>query len=528
MLKKSLSLLLAVCMVAFVFAGCGKKVDTSKEVTLKWILFNAEQQDADVVEKEFNKQLEKFIPNTKLDIVFDTGIGSKWSMLMAAKEEYDIAWTGYTLGMSGALNDGTYMPLNDLVKDYGPAIEKEMKEYADSYSTGMDDGELYAIPNQQPILHQTSYFRIPAEFIEYFPKADFLKECHSNYKTTEKIYQLLEDYFSKVKASGKVASGKITIDPLNFFKAVVTRGYDFVGTSMGGAWLCYDVRDNSGKIVNFMQTDAYKLYIKYAADWVEKGYIAQDYLVGVNGYKEIGTCNVTEMWYGLDEEEGVRYQYGKDGKVEYYQFLTDTTDNMYNGASIFGSEKTYTVIPYTSQNPERAMMLINLLRSEEGADLLNLMIYGFEKNSDAAKEYGTYHYTLTDDCAQGIDYTIQPSSTSIYGIPHWVVGNVFLCYRTPNILEGQSEYAKDFIANVKPSLTKTALYGFRPDMVALSLQTSRVSSALSEYHSTLIAGSLGKNYMASYNAMIDKMNTAGLEDLLEAINKQAKDYMSKK
>ena len=49
MLKKSLSLLLAVCMVAFVFAGCGKKVDTSKEVTLKWILFNAEQQDADVV-----------------------------------------------------------------------------------------------------------------------------------------------------------------------------------------------------------------------------------------------------------------------------------------------------------------------------------------------------------------------------------------------------------------------------------------------------------------------------------------------
>lgn len=528
MLKKLLSSLLAVSLLALVFAGCGKRADTSSQVTLKWILFNAEQQDADLVEKEFNKQLEKLIPNTKLDVIYDTGIGSKWSMLMAAKEEYDIAWTGYTLGMSGALNDGTYMPLNDLVEEYGPAIAKEMEEYADSYSTGMDDGELYAIPNQQPILHQTSYFRIPAEFIEYFPKADFLNECHSNYMTTEKTYQLLEDYFSKVKASGKVTSGKITIDPLNFFTAVVTRGYDFVGTSKGGAWLCYDVRDESGTIVNFMQTDAYKLYIKYAASWVEKGYIAQDYLVGVNGYTEIGTCNVTEMWYGLDEEEGVRYQYDNDGNIQYYQFLTDTTETMYNGASIFGSEKTYTVIPYTSQNPERAMMLINLLRSEEGVDLLNLMIYGFEKNSDAAAEYGTYHYTLTGDCAQGVDYTIQPSSTSIYGIPHWVVGNVFLCYRTPNILEGQNEYAKDFVQNVKPSLAKTALYGFRPDTEALSLQSNQVNSAIGEYHQTLIAGSLGNNYMASYDAMIAKMKEVGLEDLLEAVNKQAKEYMSEK
>lgn len=517
MLKRWFTAILSVVMLVTAFAGCGKKADTSKEVTLKWILFNAEQKDADMVEKEFNEKLEKLLPNTKLEIVYETSLGSKWSMLMAAKEEYDIAWTGYTLDMNQEVNSGTYSPLNDLVADYGPHIAKEMEDYKESYATGMVDGELYAIPNQQPILHQTSYFRIPAEYIEYFPKDAFLEECHANYKTTEKTYQLLEEYFSKVKNSGKVANGNITIDPMNFFLAIVTRGYDWVATSKGGAWLCYDVQDKSGKIVNFMQTEAYQLYIKYAASWVEKGYIAEDYLVGASGFTEIGTCNVTEMWYGLDEEAGVRYVKDDSGKVAYYQFLTDATENMYNGTNIFGSEKTYTVIPFTSQNPERAMMLLDLLRSEEGVDLLNLLIYGIEGK----------HYDLKGDCAYGKDYTIQPTSTSLYGIPHWIVGNVFLPYRTPNILEGQKEYALDFVQNVKPQLYKTALYGFHADTTALSLQISQVNRALGEYHQTLIAGALGSGYKASYDAMIKKMEEAGLNQLLEDMNQQASDYMAK-
>lgn len=516
MLKRLGTLLVTVAMVATIFAGCGKK-DTVN-VTLKWILFNAKQKDAEMVEEAVNKELAKHMDNTKLEIVYETGLGSKWSMMMAAKEEYDIAWTGYTLNMNTALADGTYMALSDLVDKYAPNIKKEMKDYSYSYDTGMSDGELYAIPNQQPILHQTSYFRIPADFVQYFPKDEFLKECHSNSKTTEKVYQLIEQYLAGVKTSGKIENGKMTIDPLNFFTAVVTRGYDWIGSAKGGAWLCYDVDDKNAEVVNFMQTDAYKMWIKYAASWVKKGYISEDYLLGAAG-TEVGTSNVTEMWYGLDEEDGVRYvKNEKDNtKIEYYQYLTDTTDTMFNGTNIFGSEKTYTVIPYTCKNPERAIKFIDLLRSEEGNDLLNLIIYGIE---------GT-HYTLEGDCAYGADYTIQPSGTSAYGIPHWVVGNVFLAYRTPNILEGQKEYAKDFITNREKTLKKTALYGYRADMSSLELQISQINRAMSEYHQTLIAGSLMDGYEASYNDMISKMEAAGLSDLLKKVNEMTKAYMKK-
>lgn len=516
MLKKCLALLSAVFVFAASLAGCGNKVDNSKEVTLKWILPTAHQKDTDTVMEKFNEQLSKLLPNTKLEMVFETSLGDKWSMLMAAKEEYDIAWAGYQMDMNDAVNNGTYMKLNDLVKEYGPNISKEMKTYEQSYKSGMVGDDLYAIPNQQPILHQTARLRIPAEFIEYFPKEEFLNACHSSYKTTDEVYQVLEKYFSAVKASGKAKSA-ITIDPLNFFLAVVTRGYDWVGSAKAGAWLCYDTRDESGKIMSFMQTDAYKKYIKYAADWAKKGYIAEDYLLSAAGYTEIATANNDEMWYGLDEENGVRYIKDADGNITYYQFLTDTTDTMFNGTRVFGSEQTYTVIPFTSKNPERAMQLLDLLRSDEGTDLFNTLVYGIEGQN----------YDLEGDCAKGKDYTIQPNSSSSYGIAHWIVGNVYRCYRTPNILEGQKEYALDYVKNQKSKLYNTVLSDFSADTKASTLQISQVNRALSEYHQSLISGSLLDNYTASYDAMIKKMKDAGLDQLLDDMNKQAKEYISK-
>ena len=50
---------------------------------------------------------------------------------------------------------------------------------------------------------------------------------------------------------------------------------------------------------------------------------------------------------------------------------------------------------------------------------------------------------------------------------------------------------------------------------------------MSEYHQTLIAGSLMDGYEASYNDMISKMEAAGLSDLLKKVNEMTKAYMKK-
>ena len=71
MLKRLGTLLVTVAMVATIFAGCGKK-DTGN-VTLKWILFNAKQKDAEMVEEAVNKELAKHMDGAWSKMVYDDG-----------------------------------------------------------------------------------------------------------------------------------------------------------------------------------------------------------------------------------------------------------------------------------------------------------------------------------------------------------------------------------------------------------------------------------------------------------------------
>lgn len=523
MRKRIACIVFCLLMVLSVFAGCGDKgADMSKEVTLKWVIQQGEQKDANEVLGLINDKLGELLPNTKLEFVWEPNMASKWSMWMAAKTKYDLAWTGYTFDMmSECLND-SYTDLTDLVEEYGPNIQEEMKEFEKAYTSSKVDGRLYAIPNVQPILHQSNWLGIDAKFWPYFPVDEFLQECHNNPKTTEKVYQLYEQYLVDLTEAGLITPGTCSIDVQNFFLPVATRGYDWVAATKAGAWLCYDAFDEDAKIVNFMQTDAYKLFIKYAARWFEMGYISEDYLAtGQPTGVGIGGGNVTEMWYGLDEERGVRHMKDENGNLVRYYVLMDDVDNMFLGTTIVGSEKTYTVIPYTSENPERAMMLLDLLHSEEGVDLLNLIIYGEE-----GKHYTKEQSEDGDYVVHGNGYIEQPDSGDAYGIPHWIIGNVFDCYRTPNILDGQKEWAMDFIQNADKNLHKTKYYGFAADVSDITYKISQIKTTISEYHETLICGALTTaEYEKEYNNFMSKMEAAGINDVIAEVQKQADEFV---
>ena len=532
MLKRLLALGVAGLM-ALTFIGCGSsKADTSKKVTLTWVINQEKQKDADSVEKEINKLLETLLPNTQLEIVHAPSMFEKWSMWMSAKQAYDIAYTGFQTDMLAQVYADSYTELDDLVKEYAPNIAKEEKEFPAEYASGRVDGTLYAIPNVQSIVHQANYLTVDAEHYKYFPVDEFLTEMHSSSKTTDKAYQLLDGFLSKLAAAGVFSGGAYSVDVQNFFLSIVCRGYDFIGTSKGGAWLCYDALDKDAKIQSFVQTDAYKLWLKWAAQWYSKGYISEDYIVSGSTGNMVLAGNVTESWVNLDEEKGIKYVKNTEtGEIAKYNLIVDSEDNLYQGATIFGSAKTYEIIPYTAENPERAMMLLDLLHSDKGEDLYNLICYGFEKNSDYAKEYGVWHYELktsendSKPIAYGKDYTNQPEASSDYGIAHWRMGNIFHAYRTPNILDGQEEWAKNYLSVERQKLTKTKYCGFQGDMRDYSYKIAQISSAMSEYHSALISGTLKDKYETTYNTMISKMEAAGMNDLIAAIQKQADEYI---
>ncbi len=524
-MKKIVSMLLLIAMMAALFAGCGgNSADTSKQVNLKWAINWTEQKDADKVQALVNEKLKDLLPNTTIEFVWEPTIDTKWSLWMASKAEYDLAYRGYTTDMLVEYEAGTYTQLDDLVEEYAPHIKAEREEWATAYNSGSINGELYAIPNEQPILHQSSWLAVPPEWLQYFPVDEFQAEAHANTKTTEKMYQLYDQYLENLVAAGEIVPGSCSFDIDNFFNPMAARGYDFVGTKKGGAWLCYDAFDPDAKIVSFFETEEYKRFIKYMAMWYDKGFIAEDYIAtGAVTGTVIGEGNTEGCWYGVEDANGVYAEKDLDGNITRYKLFMDTMKQNFAGVNRFGAEMTYTVIPYTSKNPERAIMLLDLLCSPEGEDLLNLIIYG---------EEGT-HYTkeMSDDgdyVAYGKDYIAQANSGCVYGVPHWMVTNVFNCYRTPNILDGQKAWAEDIVKNGTDT-HKTVYYNFEADLSNLAYEIQQASLAVKEYNTQLICGALGTaEYEAEYERFLAKLKSAGIDSIKAELQEQADAYLNSK
>ena len=529
MLKKLCSIALSFLIVLSFSACAGNsslKDDENQQVKLLWTTTTIGQTDSEVVFKAFNKKLEKLLPNTTVE--FKELNTDNWTRWMAAKEPIDITWTGYSFDMASEISAGAYMDITDLVETYGENIKKEMEEYKHDYLSGMIDDKLYAIPNQQPIIQQSSVVRIPADNLQYFDVDRMQKESFANPHTTREMFEVLDDYLQKVFEAGAYNNDKVGANmDFGYYDSFVFRGYDNVGSN-----LVYDAFDDSGKILNKYETEEFKLFIEYSAKWYDAGYITSDIRVAGTGNGSRAAIfdynNSAGLWYDLYDEKGIQKTDDKYGVTLTYSVLLDNYDNVYNGVSKIGSESTYLAIPFTSKNPARAIKLLDLLRSPvgtEGNELLNLLVYGFEENSKEAEEYGTYHYTLDGDCAYGVDYTIQPDMSSLYGIPHWEVGNVFKTYRTPNIKDGQIEFVKNYETVVRPELHKTVYYQKRFDLNDYSIEVANVKSANSEYLPQLNYGTAGTaGYEAIYNEFIAKLNSVGISKMIDGLQEQGDSY----
>ena len=528
-MKKLLAVILCAFMV-FSLCACTGNGSTGKKV-IKWYTVTGDQKDQDAVFEKFNEELGELM--TGVEVEFYRGeLTDKWASWMAAGEQIDIAWTGYSFNMVDQILKKSYQPLDELIEKYAPNIQQEIKDYPTEYASGSYQGTLYAIPNVQPLIKESPMIEIPISLWEFFDAEAFSAARAASPYLTEDMLKVIDDYLVKVKASGLMDSDTVsaTMDIASCVMSLVTRGYDTVyGSESIPYKLVYKAFEENPEIVPFCETDEYKLFIKYAAKWFDNGYISEDYLLSSgSGGERLDTlrCHPTSGWFNLsDEVNGVKDVNDEDGYVYAKQILVRNKDQIFDGVNLTGSSATYLTIPLTAKYSVEAIKLLDLLRSDEGTDLLNLLIYGFEKNSDYAKEYGNYHYTLEGDIAYGNGYAIQPSESNDYGIAHWVVGNVFLCYRTSNILDGQKEYAEKYFSETLSNAHKTAYQGFEPDVQSWSAKLGQMSSAASEYSDTLHAGVLGSaKYLNSYNNMITKLNAASLEEFTEDINNQAKEY----
>ncbi len=502
--KKKLCLVLGLIVALSSFAGCGDKKSSSSngEVDLVWMMPGSEQADSKIVWEKYNEELKKKpgFENYSVDftLVPFADFAQKFMLFQTSGEQIDIVAT-YNVGYSGEVRDGTFLDITDMMEEHAPDILKEIPEWA--LKLCQVDNRQYAITNYQQMASPKYGTTLQAdEAAKYFDFEAFEKAQASSPKLSEAMYDVYEDYLTKLKENGELHLGMYPGTTWGMMK-----GYDAVE---GYRWV-FERAGDGVKVEHYMETDTYKLLIKKADEFFKKGFIRKDVLSAELG-KETGLPNGYDIWHSQcfdGAEEALAVKYGMEVKIiepEEGFFIQHTSNS--GGNAILAS----------TDYPEEALKFLNMMYTEKGKDMYRLLTYGIEGK----------HYTRVE----GSDVRIEPigyvgspgAADAPYGLNEWIVGNSALSFETPNRSEGWNDYVFN---EWNPSATQSKIAGFNLNKEDFEAEAAQIATITGEYLDQLASGSL-PNYEATYEEAMNKLEIAGLDKVRAAIQEQVDAHLA--
>lgn len=567
-MKKLLSLALVTVMCMGMTTGCGsqgqknesssatstatsKSAETSQSVaettaqqeelepvTLKWYLSATEQEGSADVEEAFNAKLAEVLPNTTVEFTYVESYGTNWPLLISGGEKMDLAWGGYATPFFQDALDGNLMPLDDLIEQYAPNLQKEMEIWPGSYATAIYEDVLYGVPCIQPIASETQRINVGKDFYEFIDMDALLKELRSSKKLTSNFLDIVEAGIEKAIASGGAfALGADTwncMHDLNW----AAMGYMLIGPAGNKMW--FDPEAEHPEVMHLWEIPEVEMLLERYAEWYDRGWYYDSLMLGQVTASSQATVQFFNGWsnnWANSDENGINFieQPTASTTLPYYEVMTNLPSEGYVGPLNFGGESSYVVIPYTAENPERAMMLLNVLHDEEGTvgnELFNMISYGFEQNSDEAKKYGWFNYTLTEkDGAPYADKSTRGEAPSKHSLYNWMMGNTYYAISdgTASISPASKTYSMNYYEETYPNLKRTAIADMVADYSSLANEVGSVKAVVTEYEKQLNFGGGGtKAVKALYEETMKKINDAGLDKIKAEIQKQIDAYIASK
>ncbi len=519
-MKKSLLALLLALALIVTCAPVSLADDELAPATLNVWVGGYKQKDSDRVWAEVNEKLADYLPNTTLNIVpitFDE-YASKWSKAMAAGEQIDVAWLGWVHNMTEEVEMGSLLKLDDLIAEYGQDMVAEYgQEMLDMHKVA--DG-IYFIPNG-PMIGGGKYCLV-------FPKAllekagmpnfaqeleDLMMEVFDSYtvENVKKLYDKMETYLEALKEAGCINMG------VN--GNVVDANYGPFGQTYINQWgweRMFQVNwgDDTFTVQSIYvpgsevyDIDAFKW--ERINEWYNKGYIREDYASA--GWAPFGAGYAPENMAVAGNNQ-FAYDYVNWSKEEVYEIYKNTygwdveiavcnpVQHLSRGFS------TGTGIPYTSKNPERAMMLINLLNSTKGQEIFRLLAYGIEGEHYTTNEDGTVTFT---------NATGREGADSTYGLSDWAIGtNLNKMGKDLETIQKQVALAETAVEN--------PLSGFTFDKSAVQDQFDNCTS--------FVGNNLFAMVMDDWQARREQRDKdfadCGIEDVMAELQRQINEYVA--
>lgn len=520
-------------MMVMGLAGCGEKAPTGGEtvpqtgtqekessssaeggessqaaakdpVTLEWwYRGNGVQKDTETVEAAFNELLKTYpgMEHVTVNLNCYTGADYKNAVILAqsADQQIDILNT-VSLDFAEEVGKGTFLPLDDYLAS-NETLKNELPDWL--WELGGINGSTYIVPNYQRAANMM-YFVTPKDYMDKYGDIDAMRDVFQKKdRDIDEIAATLEEYCTAVQAG----EGKTKyMAPLGTSYSTQYGFMDRYDTIYGK----FIKSVGSDKVEHMYMTDDILKAYEISADWYKKGLVHPDILTitpkdfeGANMLNEVSYIYTINNQAG--DEEAVSKYYSDSYGFDVYAVPMFTNYYITNTWAAGGNG-----ITAKCKHPDEAMRLIELMTTEEGAELYNLIVYGIE---------GTHYDKVDDTHIKTLEYDgTQGGVDSSYAAMKWIMGNTFHAYLNQGCKDGENELALE-INNSKDN-DVSDLMGFSADTTKIATQLEQTTAVTEEYKKTLESGAMKDDWKSYYDDYVNKMKSAGLEDILTELQSQ--------
>jgi putative aldouronate transport system substrate-binding protein len=476
-------------------AGCGNAGDSGKSagdapapntpaaslkpVKLIWYYLGNKEGDYEQVYAKANQIIQEKI-NATVDFqpMTNGDYRQKMPLKLAAGEKFDLAYTSDNiLPYRDSVTKGGFIPLDDLINKYAPQTKKEIPDVI--WQATKVNGKIYSIPN-----YQISSRR---------PGLMFNKALVDKYNLKDKIMAVkkMSDLTPILEVIKKNEPG--------IYPTMVPPGHDAL-----------DVHDKPGyvetldvnipavvgydlKVASRFQGEPLKYWLedaKLAREWQQKGFFHPDAALSkdLTPDQRAGKFFVTRD----NAKPGVEADY--KNKFGYEVYAVPMGMPVLSTGSI---NATLTAVSRTSENPERAMMLLELVNTNK--ELYNLLVFGIE----------------------GVDHKksgpnrVEPTGGKSYAGTAWAMGNQFNAWLLPGQADDVWEQTKKVNATSVPAPT----LGFSFDNSNVTTEIANITAVTNKYTKTLSVGVVD-NYQEIITNYGKEVQAAGLAKYMAELQKQ--------
>ncbi|WP_309119167.1 ABC transporter substrate-binding protein [Paenibacillus sp.] len=468
-------------------AGAGTKEPTAeqpakpelKPYEINMVIIGNESADIPRVAEEISKiTKEKINATVKLQPISFGAWAQQVNLMLASNEKIDLISTSSLLGYTTQAASGHLLPLDELLAEHGPGITGLLDP---AYlNAGKINGIQYAIPTNKDMATQGGILMRKDLLDKYKIDVNQIRTIDD----LDAVFETIKDNEPSLIPIATMTTAT-PVDMLAF--------YDPLQDRMG------ILQEDSAefKVENLYELPQYAELLDKMHEWYRAGYFSKDAATSTEQPYDVVKANRAFSFFNVIKVGSAESQSIRTGMEMVAVPLTDAMSATSHVTNFMHS------IPRGSEDPERAMMFMDLLYTDK--EIVNLLNWGIE---------GEHYVKVSDsviDYPEGVDvksvgYNMNNSS--------FMFGNQFLNYVWPTQLPDIWVQTDRFNKNAK----KSKALGFTFDATPVRTEVGAVTNVIEQFKIGLETGTLDPE--RTLPEFISRLKASGIDKVIEEKQKQ--------